>query len=77
MSEGHQFSLRTLLLTIAIIGPLLGFLVWLPHGMREADRSAYRSAFLRGEISRESARDVLGDEVDSLVPPVPDNPGLD
>ncbi len=72
-----QFSLRSLLIATAVIASLIGFLVWLPKAMREADRKAYRNAYTQGLITRESARDILGDEVDSIVPRIPEKPSSD
>jgi hypothetical protein len=69
-----QFSLRAILIATAVIGSLIGVLVSLPGRSPDADRQDCRDAFIQGRITREVAREVLGDEVDSLVPPIAENP---
>ena len=51
----------------ALVAMALGGYLWLARAVAEADRQAVRNAFVEGRITRDDAREILGDEADKLV----------
>ena len=61
-----QFRLRDFFVAVTVIALLLGAYFGLSRIVAEKDKAACRSAFMQGRLTVEQAKEVLGDEVESL-----------
>ncbi len=59
-----RFSLRTLLIVVAVVSIVLGMTQWHYRGLMSTHTSAVRDAYIHGRISLEEAREQIGDSTD-------------
>lgn len=60
-----RFSLRTVMIAIAVVSIFLGLTQWQYRGLKGAHTSAVRDAYVRGRITIEEAREQIGNVADS------------
>lgn len=60
-----RFSLRTVMILIALVSIVLGILQWHYRGLVDAHTSAVRDAYTHGRITIDEAREQVGNITDS------------
>ncbi|WP_145434228.1 hypothetical protein [Lacipirellula limnantheis] len=70
MIDRHAMGLTRLFIVTTAIAVLLGCCVWLEHARQEVDKEACRHAYLKGHVTKEQARKVVGSSIDAW--PMPD-----
>ena len=67
-----RFGLRHLFAAITLTAVFLGMCVYVAKSYRETQISVFKSAYLEGRITESTAREYVGDLVDSW--PAPERP---